>query len=64
MEDAENVLKEQLVLSKDNFLQREMKREVKAEPDLSFVQLMQATNTWSEEETQTPSIVLLPVPEG
>lgn len=31
-----------------------MKRRVKAEPDLSFVQLMQAAITWSEEEeTQT-----------
>lgn len=53
--DAENVLKEQLVLGlKDDFLRREMKRRVKSEPDLSFVQLMQAAITWSEEEeTQT-----------
>lgn len=55
--DAEKVLKEQLVLGlQDDFLRREMKRRVKAEPGLSFVQLMQAAITWSEEEeTQTPS---------
>lgn len=57
--DAEKVLKEQLVLGlKDDFLRREMKRRIKAEPDLSFVQLMQAAITWSEEEeVQPPSNV-------
>ncbi|RXN33232.1 Transposon Ty3-I Gag-Pol poly [Labeo rohita] len=57
--DAEKVLKEQLVLGlKDDFLRREMKRRIKAEPDLSFVQLMQAAITWSEEEeAQSPSNV-------
>ncbi|KAI5609495.1 hypothetical protein C0J50_9467, partial [Silurus asotus] len=57
--DVENVLKEQLVLGlRDDFLRREMKRRIKSEPDLTFVQLMQAAIVWSEEEeTQTPSNV-------
>lgn len=54
--DAEKVLKEQLALGlKDDFLRREMKRRIKAEPDLSFVELMQAAITWSEEEEAQPS---------
>ncbi|XP_042624230.1 uncharacterized protein cuzd1.1 [Cyprinus carpio] len=54
--DAEKVLKEQLVLGlKDDFLRREMKRRIKAEPDLCFVELMQAAITWSEEEKAQPS---------
>ncbi len=54
--DAEKVLKEQLVLGlKDDFLRREMKRRIKAEPELSFVELMQAAITWSEEEEVQPS---------
>ncbi|KAL1281026.1 hypothetical protein QQF64_015626 [Cirrhinus molitorella] len=31
-----------------------MKRRIKAEPDVSFVQLMQAAITWSEEEKAQP----------
>ncbi len=53
---AEKVLKEQLVLGlKDDFLRREMKRRIKAEPKLSFVELIQAGITWSEEEEAQPS---------
>lgn len=57
--DVENVLKEQLVLGlRDDFLRREMKRRLKSEPGLTFVQLMQAAIIWSEEEeTQTSSNV-------
>ncbi len=55
--DADGILKEQLVLSiKDDSLRREMKRRVKAEKDLTFIQLMQEAITWSEEEeVQVPS---------
>lgn len=57
--DPDDVLKEQLVLGlSDDSLRREMKRRVKAEKDLTFVQLMQETITWSEEEeVQVPSNV-------
>lgn len=38
----------------DDFLRLEMKRRVKEDTSLSFVQVMQAAITWSEEEeTQT-----------
>lgn len=40
---------------KDDFLRREMKHRINAEPDLSFVELMQAAITWSEEEEAQPS---------
>lgn len=55
--DADGVLKEQLVLGlKDDSLRREMKRRVKTERDLTFIQLMQEAITWSEEEeVQVPS---------
>ncbi len=55
--DADGILKEQLVLGiKDDSLRREMKRRVKAEKDLTFIQLMQEAITWSEEEeVQVPS---------
>lgn len=55
--DAESVLKEQLVLGlRDDFLRREMKRRVKEDTGLTFVQVMQAAITWAEEEeTQTPN---------
>ncbi|XP_052392086.1 uncharacterized protein LOC127939541 [Carassius gibelio] len=55
--DADGVLKEQLVLGlKDDSLRREMKRRVKTEKDLTFIQLMQEVITWSEEEeVQVPS---------
>lgn len=55
--DAVGVLKEQLVLGlKDDSLQREMKRRVKAERDLTFINLMQEAITRSEEEeVQVPS---------
>ncbi len=56
--DAESVLKEQLVLGlRDDFLRCEMKRRVKEDASLTFVQVMQAAITWSEEEeTQTANI--------
>lgn len=56
--EAESVLKEQLVLGlRDDFLRREMKRRVKEDERLTFVQVMQAAITWAEEEeTQTPDI--------
>lgn len=49
------MLMEQLVLGLlDDFLRLEMKRRVKEDTSLSFVQVMQAEITWSEEEeTQT-----------
>ncbi len=55
--DVDGVLKEQLVLGlTDDSLRREMKRRVKAEKDLTFIQLMQEAITWSEEEeVQVPS---------
>ncbi|XP_048062052.1 uncharacterized protein LOC125277609 [Megalobrama amblycephala] len=55
--DADGVLKDQLVLGlKDDSLRREMKRRVKTERDLTFIQLMQEAITWSEEEeVQVPS---------
>ncbi len=55
--NADGVLKEQLVLGlKDDLLQGEKKRRVKAEKDLTFIQLMQEAITWSEEEeVQVPS---------
>ncbi len=55
--DADGILKEQLVLGiKDDSLRREIKRRVKAEKDLTFIQLMQEAITWSEEEeVQVPS---------
>ncbi|KAK3536658.1 hypothetical protein QTP86_015450, partial [Hemibagrus guttatus] len=53
--DAESVLKEQLILGlPDDFLKREMRRQIKEDASLTFVQVMQAAITWSEEEeTQT-----------
>lgn len=49
--NADAVLKEQLVLGlRDDFLRREMKKRVKEERGLSFIDLMQAAITWSEEE--------------
>lgn len=55
--DADAVLKEQLMLGlKDDSLRREMKRRLKDEKDLSFIQLMQEAITWSEEEeVQVPT---------
>lgn len=55
--DADSVLKEQLVLGfKDDSLRREMKKRLRDEKDLTFIQLMQEAITWSEEEeVQTPS---------
>lgn len=57
--DAESVLKEQLVLGlRDDFLRREMKRRVKEDPSVTFIQVMQDAITWSEEEeTQVQSNV-------
>ncbi len=46
---------------KDDFLRREMKRRIKAEPELSFVELMQAAITWSEEEEAQPSSSVRPI---
>ncbi|XP_051549719.1 uncharacterized protein LOC127438277 [Myxocyprinus asiaticus] len=49
--DAESVLKEQLALGlRDDFLRRVMKRRIKEDANLTFVQVMQAAITWSEEE--------------
>ncbi|KAL7883683.1 hypothetical protein SRHO_G00013410 [Serrasalmus rhombeus] len=49
--DAEGVLKEQLVLGlRDDFLRREMKKRLKNEEQLTFIELMQAAIIWSEEE--------------
>ncbi|KAJ8005431.1 hypothetical protein DPEC_G00146580 [Dallia pectoralis] len=51
VQEAESVLKEQLVLGlRDDFLRREMKRRVKEDTRLTFVQVMQAAITWAEEE--------------
>lgn len=52
------MLKEQLVLGlRDDFLRREMKRRVKENTGLSFIEVMQAAITWAEEEeTQMPDI--------
>lgn len=49
--DAEAMLKEQLVLGlREDSLRREMKRQAKEQKDLTFIALMQAAITWSEEE--------------
>lgn len=49
--DTNKTLKEQFVLGlRDDVLRRDMKREVKQDPGVSFVQLMQSAITWSEEE--------------
>lgn len=44
-----------MLKQREYFLRREMKRRVKAEPNMSFVELMQAAITWSEEEEAQPA---------
>ena len=51
IQDPDKMLKEQFVLGlRDDFLRRETKRQEKAQPDLAFLDLMNAAITWSEEE--------------
>lgn len=56
VQDPDKMLKEQFVLGlRDDFLRREIKRQEKAQPMLSFFDLMQAAITWSEEEEEGPT---------
>lgn len=51
VQDLDRMLKEQFVLGlKDDFLRREMKRQEKEQPARTFLDLMHASITWSEEE--------------
>lgn len=49
--EADGMLKEQLVLGlRDDILRREMKKRLKEDEKLTFVELMQSAISWSEEE--------------